>query len=306
MNDKNKGVYFFYHYRKLFLIALFLGGMAGVGITFFITPKYMATAVVYPYNSHTRENLVANPQFGFEIETEQLLQLMSSKSMRDRTIERFKLYDYYEIDTTKASWNSDLTLRYIKDIQFVRSKYLSVVINVIMTDPELAAEVANYQVAEIDKYRTSIFESNRQSDFEYIKSQYEESEKDVSALRDSIYSLRQGEKALLFNFIENLNNENYDPSDFVNDPALEHLIVDYRFAYDRYLALRASYEKMKREINEPIPSVYSIDTAAPSYKKVSPSFILNGLLGAVVLFALIFTLRFAMDKWNDVKASFKN
>lgn len=306
MNDQNKGAYFFYHYRKLFFIAIILGGVAGVGITFLIPPKYMSTAIVYPYNSHTRENLVANPQFGFETETEQLLQLLSSKSMRDRTIEKFKLYDYYEIDTTEASWNSDLTLLYINDIQFMRSKYLSVVINVTMKDPVLAANVANYQVAEMNNYRTSIFESNRKSDFEYIKLQYELSEKDVFELRDSIYAVRKGEKALLFNFIENLNNENYDPSDFVNDAGLERLIVDYRFAYDRYISLKGNYEKLKREINEPIPSVYSIDSATPSYKKVSPSFVLNGVLGAIVLFTLVFTLRFLMDKWNDVKASFKN
>ncbi len=299
MNDQSTGVYFLYRYRKLFFLALLLGGITGAGLTFFISPKYLSTAVVYPYNSHTRDQLVSNPQFGYEIETEQLLQLLSSKSMRDRTIEHFKLYEYYKLDTSLASWNADLTLRYINDITFMRSKYLSVVINVTLKDPELAAAIANYQVDEINRYRASIFEQNRQADFKHVKSQFQESEKEVDRLRDSIYNLKGNKTSLLFNFIENLNNENYDPSVFVDNPQLEHLVVDYRFAYNRFLELRSTYEILKRQLNEPIPSVYSVDVATPSYKKVSPSFIINTLLGAVVF--LPWSLPFVLHSINGSK-----
>ena len=46
--------------------------------------------------------------------------------MRDRTIEKFKLYDYYEEDTTEKAWRSELSIKYIKDVTFFRSKYLSI------------------------------------------------------------------------------------------------------------------------------------------------------------------------------------
>lgn len=301
MNDQQKGVLFLFKYRKLLAMAFVIGGLLGVGITFLIPPKFLSTAIVYPYNAHTRDEMISNPQFGFEFESEQLLQLLHSREMRQRTVHKFKLYDYYELDTTESDWESELSLKYIKDVTFSRSKYLSVVINVTFSDPKLAADVANFQVEEVNRYRTSIFESNRQAEFQSVKGEKEVSEKMVMDLRDSIYAIRSGD-ALLFNFIENLNNENYDPSVFVNDPKLEQLVIDYRFAYDRYMENRTKFEEMKRAISEPIPSVYQIDTAVPSYKKVSPSFTLNALIGAFVLLLLVFTIRYVLDKWAQLRS----
>lgn len=303
MNDQQKGVFFLYSYRKLFAMALLIGGIIGVAVTFLIPPKYMSTAIVYPYNSHTRSEIISNPQFGYEVESEQLLQLLHSKAMRDRTVKKFKLYEYYQLDTAQVGWDAELTLRYVNDVNFSRSQYLSVVINVTLTDPVLAAKIANFQVEEVNRYRASIFETNRQAEFEHVKTEKEESEAQVMRLRDSIYAIKSDD-GLLFNFLENLNNENYDPSEFVNDSELEQLVIDYRFAYDHYLGVRTSYETMKRQLEEPIPSVYQIDEAAPSYKKVSPSFIINGLLGALIFFVLVFAIRYALDKWSEVKTSF--
>lgn len=304
MNDNQKGIYYLYKYRKLFIAALLIGGLSGLGISFVLPKKYMSTAIVYPYNSHTQDQLISNPQFGFEIETEQLLQLLSSKTMRDKTIEEFKLYDYYDLDTTSSSWNAELTLKYVNDIHFMRSKYLSVVINVTMEDPKLAADIANYQVEEVNRYRKEIFESNRKAYFEHVKTEFEKSEKELVALRDSIYGIKGGSHDLLFNFIENLNNENYDASEFVNDPKLETVVIDYRFAHQRNSELRAKFDQVQRDYDKPIPSVYAIDKAMPSFKKVSPSKVVNTLLGAIVFFTVVFTTRYLLDKLKQVKSTF--
>ena len=163
--SQSSGLTYFYKNRKLFGIALVVGAVLGLSLTFFVPKKYLSTAIIYPYNSHTRGDLVVNPQFGFEVETEQLLQLLESKSMRDRTIEKFKLYEYYELDTNSKSWKAELAARYIEDVSFFRSKYLSVVIHATLKDPELAADIANFQVEEINDYRESIFKENREAEF---------------------------------------------------------------------------------------------------------------------------------------------
>lgn len=302
MNDNNKGILFLAKYRKLWLLSIIIGALVGGSMTFTMSPKYMSTAIVYPYNAHTRGELISNPQFGYEVESEQLMQLLHSKSMRDRTIKKFKLYDYYELDTNEKSWNAELTQRYIKDIEFLRSPYLSVVINVTLKDPVLAADVANYQVVEVDRYRASIFKENRETDLEKSKLAMEKSQQELNALRDSIYQVKGGTDNLLFNFMENLDNENYDPSAFINAPDLERLIVDYRFAHSNYVNARNSYEAKKKAMEDPIPSVYKVDVAQPSFKPVSPSFTINILLGAILFFLLTFTVRFILEKWQQVKA----
>jgi len=306
MNDNKNGLHFLFKYRRLWLIAIILGGAFGAGISFFISPKYRSTAIVYPYNSQAREDLVSNPQFGFEFESEQLIQLLGSKTMRDRTINEFKLYDYYKIDTTKKSWNSDLTLRYVNDVNFLRSKYLSVVINVTMKDPVLAADIANFQIDEVDKYRASIFEENRKADLEKSQLEMETMKREVDSLAKLIYAQKGGTDELLFNFLENLNNEDYDPSDFVDSPELEPLIIEYRFTYDHYISARNDFESKKEAIEDPIPSVYKVDRAQPSYLVVSPSIPVNTALGALTLFILVFLLRFILDKWKRLKQETAN
>lgn len=302
MNDNKKGIMFLFKYRKLWILSLIIGAALGGGLTFTMSPKYMSTAIVYPYNSQTREDLISNPQFGYEVESEQLMQLLNSKSMRDRTVREFKLHEYYGIDTNKQSWKSEITRRYVKDVVFLRSKFLSVVINVTMGDPELAANVANFQVEEVDRYRTSIFKENRNAELEKFNVEMLKNSETLNALKDSIYKAKGSEDQLLFNFMENLNNEDYDPSEFVDKPELEPLIVDYKFAYDKYVNSRNQYELKLEAIEGPIPSVYKVDVAQPSYRAVSPSFAINIALGALAFFMIVFAVRYFMDKWHEIKA----
>ena len=297
---QSSGLTYLFRNRKLFALSILVGGILGATLTVFIPKKYLSTAIIYPYNSHTRGDLVANPQFGYEVETEQLLQLMESKSMRDRTIKEFDLYDYYGLDTTQKSWDAELATRYINDVSFFRSKYLSVVINVHMEDPELAAKIANFQVDEVNNYRASIFEENRKSEYDAITSEFEDCGDNLKHLKDSIYALSPG-NGLLYNFMENLNNENYDPSDFVADPRMEDVVDEYVYEMNRFKVLRTKHDQMKTSLEEPLPSVYSIDKAVPSYKKVSPSFTVNAAIGAMLVFFLTLTMRLVIDKWRELR-----
>ena len=98
-----------------------------------------------------------------------------------------------------------------------------------------------------------------------------------------------------------LNNENYDASEFVDDPRLEDLIDQYQFENKRFVDLRNKYNEMKLLMEEPLPSVYSIDKAVPSFRKVSPSLTLNVAIGGVVFFLLVLAIRLIFDKWVALK-----
>jgi len=302
MDNNSTGAHFIFNNRKSLFLAIFIGAVLGLGVTFFIPKNYLSTAIIYPYNSHTQNNIISNPQFGYEVETEQLLQLLESQTMRDRTIEKFKLYDYYDMDTTNPEWKSLLALKYIKDITFFRSKYLSVVINVTTKDPQLSADIANYQVNEVNSYRESIFEENRRNQFNNIKKNHDKSKVKLELLKKTIYDIKGGDEGLLFNFIESLNNENYDSKDFINDPRLENLVEQYIYELDNYKIIRNEQNRMKELINEELPSVYTIDKALPSFKKVSPSMTINAAVGSMAIFLLVLTLKLVLKKWNTLKS----
>jgi uncharacterized protein involved in exopolysaccharide biosynthesis len=305
MKDKSSSLLFLFRNRTFLILSFFIGVFISAGITYFIPKKYMSTAIVYPANSHTRNDIIGNPQFGYETETEQLLQLLESKSMRQRTIYKFDLISYYEIDTTISGWRSRLDLMYIDDVSFFRSKYLSVVINVKTEDPELSAKIANFQIDEVNTYRDAIFEKNRAQELHSVKLKLDESQRKLDSLKDSIYSIRGNSDQLIFNFIENLNNESFDASEFVDNPKLENLIEEYIFELHLLKEFKSSYSKLEYQMNKPIPGIYIIDRAVPSYKKVSPSFLINGILGGFVFLLLSITLLVIRKEFFKLKESEK-
>lgn len=306
MQDKSASLLFVYKQRKFLILTFLIGAVLAVGVTFFIPKKFLSTAIVYPVNSHTKDDIVANPQFGYEIETEQLLQLLQSKNMRQRTIEKFDLISYYEMDTSKKDWSAKLELKYIKDVQFSRTQYLSIVINVTTESPELSANIANFQVKEVNAYRDAVFEKNRLQEFNSVKKDLEKCELKCELLKDSIYKIKGGKNELLFNFIENLNNEDYDASEFVNDSRLEGLIEKYLFETKKLAELQSAFSKLEIQINKPIPEIYTIDQAVPSYKKVSPSYLVNSLIGGFTLLFLSLTIMIVKKEWNVLKVTAEN
>lgn len=306
MQDKSASLLFVYKQRKFLILTFLIGAVLAVGVTFFIPKKFLSTAIVYPVNSHTKDDIVANPQFGYEIETEQLLQLLQSKNMRQRTIEKFDLISYYEMDTSKKDWSAKLELKYIKDVQFSRTQYLSIVINVTTESPELSANIANFQVKEVNAYRNTVFEKNRLQEFNSVKKDLEKCELKCELLKDSIYKIKGGKNELLFNFIENLNNEDYDASEFVNDSRLEGLIEKYLFETKKLAELQSAFSKLEIQINKPIPEIYTIDQAVPSYKKVSPSYLVNSLIGGFTLLFLSLTIMIVKKEWNVLKVTAEN
>lgn len=305
MENNKSALHFLFRNRILLFASLLTGGLLGVGITFFIPKTYLSTAIVYPYSSYTKDNIIANPQFGLELETEQLLQLMESKSMRDRTVKQFKLYKYYQIDTNDISWQSQLALQYVNDVSFERSKYLSVVINVHTKSPKLSAAIANFQVDEVNKYRAEIFEENRVKDLNNTKHQLDVVTNRLNQLRDSIYAIKTDKSELLYTFMENLDNENYDAGVFVDDPRLESIIQRFVLAYRTHHHLTEEFKNKQLQYDTPLPSVYAVDRAHPAYKKASPSFMINGVISALVMLLVSLTLAAIRRKWLEFKAEIK-
>ena len=305
MENNKSALHFLFRNRKLLIVSLLTGGLLGLGITFFIPKTYLSTAIVYPYSANTKDNIIGNPQFGYELETEQLMQLLESKSMRDRTVKHFKLYNYYELDTNEASWESQLTLKYVNDVTFFRSKYLSVVINAQMKDPKLSAAIANFQVDEVNKYRADIFEENRVKELNSTKHQLDMVTLRMDKLSDSIYAIKTDKTELLYNFMENLDNENYDASVFVDDPRLESIIQRYVLAYRTHNHLMEEYKTKQLQYETPLPSVYAVDRANPTYKKASPSFLINGVISALAMLLVSLTLAAVRKKWLEFKAEIK-
>ncbi|MGB6036111.1 MAG: Wzz/FepE/Etk N-terminal domain-containing protein [Cryomorphaceae bacterium] len=128
---------------KLFILVAVLSAIVGVVISLpvFMTPKYKSTAVVYPTNIEV---------YADESETEQLLQFFEASSVRDSVIQKFDLYTVYDIEPDAENSRFYLLEEYRNNVRVSKTKYESVMLEVIAQDPQLAKDMADEVIRQVN------------------------------------------------------------------------------------------------------------------------------------------------------------
>lgn len=117
-------------WKQLAIIALVAAVLAAVfSSPIFIEPKYKSVAVLYP------ANIIP---MGTETPTEQMLQVLESDAIMEALSEEFGLYGHYGIDSSKVGHRAKLRDEFEENVNFEKTKYESVVLEVLDVDPKLA------------------------------------------------------------------------------------------------------------------------------------------------------------------------
>jgi len=96
---------FIWRKRKIIMILTGVAFVASIIISIFLTPLYKSTAIVFPTATSTvsfseqRNAKASSMDFGEEEQAEQLLQILQSSRIRNRIVERFDLFNHYDIVT---------------------------------------------------------------------------------------------------------------------------------------------------------------------------------------------------------------
>jgi hypothetical protein len=100
----------------------------------FITPLYKSFAVVYPSNisAYADESL-----------SEQMIQVLQSKDIRDSLLVKFDLPRHYGIDRNYEYYTSTLLWEYSKNVKISKTPYDAVTIEVWDKDPKIACDMVN-------------------------------------------------------------------------------------------------------------------------------------------------------------------
>lgn len=116
----------------------------------FIAPKYTSEAIVYPANLGG---------YSGETRLEQMQQYLESNAIRDSIIFKYNLYDEYEIDSSKRTSKNQMIKTYAEHISVDETKFESISITAISTDPKKARDI----VAEIlDQLNKTIRRTERE------------------------------------------------------------------------------------------------------------------------------------------------
>jgi hypothetical protein len=100
----------------------------------FITPLFKSFAVLYPSNisAYADESL-----------SEQMIQVLQSKDIRDSVVAKFDLPRHYGIDPGYVYYTSTLLWEYSQNVKISKTPYGAVIIEVWDKDPKVACDMVN-------------------------------------------------------------------------------------------------------------------------------------------------------------------
>jgi len=262
----------------------------------FITPKFESTVIMFPTstasisksllakNNPSKEDLLS---FGEEEQAEQLIQILNSDEIRGKIVERYNLMTHYEIDTTDQYKQTKLFKEYENNITYKRTEFQSVRIDVLDTDPQMAADMANDIAALVDSVKNRMQKDRAIKAMTIAEAEYLEMKGYVKELEDSLNTMRE----MGVNDYESMSerfNEYYAKAILEgNTRAAEKLaeqlkvLSTYGGAYvsirdmlehekEQLSHLRAKYQEAKVDAEQTLPHKFIVNSAFPAEKKSYP------------------------------------
>ena len=124
---------------------------------------YESTVVMFATSQHSlgeqffeetkKNDLLA---YGETEDAERLLQILNSHRIRNRIIEKYDLYTHYNIDPSEPGAKTDMALTYGSNVSANLTRFGSIRVQVLDTDPELARDMANDMAFLVDSVANSM------------------------------------------------------------------------------------------------------------------------------------------------------
>ena len=239
------------------LITIFLLSFLGAAIfssPIFIKPKFKSFARVYPTNLK---------KYSEESPTEQMIQILESDAIRDTLCFRFNLDTLYDIESDQPYYKDLLYKEYSDHVQFKKTKYESVEIEVLSRNPQVSYDMVksiidlyNIQVKKLqdEKLVEAVNTVKEMMDQKKIEMDTLESELNILRREFGILDYASQVKNLSKEYYKLLARSNVDPNKIAKVKAeLDNLKlkgVEYENLSGRLWSARDSYNSFKLQFEE--------------------------------------------------------
>lgn len=199
LNSENL-ILFFYKWRKpLFVIATLAIVISSV-VSLFIQDKYQSKVVLFPTTTSSISKALLSEhntnkedilKFGEDEEVEQMLQILHSDEIRNKIIEKYDLANHYGIDKNAKFRKTKLQKEYESNVNFSKTKFMSVEISVLDYSADTASFIANDISAYIDTVKNRMRREIAVQAFLIVEKRYNDQKKYINNLEDSLTVLRK-------------------------------------------------------------------------------------------------------------------
>ena len=198
INSKST-IFFMKKWRHVLLITTVLAIISSSLFSLFIADKYESSVVLFPSTTTSISRALLNSEnykekdyleFGEEEEAEQLIQILRSDEIRSHIIRKFDLMNHYNIDQENEFKRTQLFNAYESNIDFYRTKFMSVKIEVLDEDPQYAADIANEIALMIDSVRNKMLKKVAKQAFKIVAKEYHTLQGEIKAIEDTLNQIR--------------------------------------------------------------------------------------------------------------------
>ena len=311
---------FIWNKRKLIILITAVAAIAAVIYSLVLKEKYKSTVTVYPAMSNTvaftdevhAEQSAA--QFGEEEQAEQMIQILKSAEIRNTIISKYKLMEHYRIDTSSKIKYTALNKTYEENVSFSRTKYGSVLIQVMDENPQMAADMANDIANLFDNAKNRMINERSSEALSVAENERNKLRDEITSIVDTLAKLNKmgvvdketrptlitalanakdgGTKSLIQNKIEATDKYGSIYSNYENK--LEWMNI-------RLSTKDAVYEQLKSDANSTFSHKFTVEKASAAEKKAYPIRWLIVVVSTISAFLFAIILLLVFEKLKELK-----
>jgi tyrosine-protein kinase Etk/Wzc len=311
---------FIWKKRKTIMLFTGIASVAALVIAMLMKPLFLSTAIVFPAAtssvsfSEQRNAKASSMDFGEEEQAEQLVQILQSSRIREKVINQFGLMKHYGIDSTDVNKNFKMMKEYEGHINFIRTRYGSIQIDVLDEKPELAAEIANKIVDLIDTVKNSMITERTMPAFEVNKRKRDLLDQDLKTILVQLDSLAEkgvisieGRTNLYTAFVEAKSAQDRE---FLKKQIDVNLLYGARFdgleqmRDEKIVKLEKfldSYEQAESDAYANFTHKFIVERAVVADKKDKPKRLIIVLLAMMGTFVFMVFLLLINEKFQKLK-----
>jgi len=294
--DSSNFLVFLIKWRKQLIGVGVAAAIISAAASFMITPKYLATVIFFPAENSSLSKAVMTldvgakndiSTFGEEEQAEAMLQILNSDKIKWKIWGKYDLMNHYEIDPEDKFAKTQLGQTWESNVNYKRTEFNSIRIDVLDTDPKLAADIANDIAALVDSTKNEMLRERAGQALAVIEQEYHDLTGYMQQLDDSLTTLRRKGVQEYDKQIEQITKVYYEAIAANKQSVVKELetqldtLAKYGSAYksmtenleflrERFVLLRGKYDEVKVDANQNITHKFVVNKAQPQEKKAYP------------------------------------
>ena len=225
--------------------------------------------------------------YGETEDAERLLQILNSHRIRDRVIEKYDLYNHYGIDPEEVGSKAAIHLKYGECVHSNLTRFGSIEVRVLDTDPVQAKDMANDMAFLADSVANAMRNDRAAEAYALAQNTLQSTQQQIVALEDSlavlqasgIYDFESQVASLSSAYGRAMAEGNFKAASIlkqdlesISEMANDHnnLSSLLEGAYERSDLLAKSLDMMRVDAESQMPSSFVVDYADVADKKAKP------------------------------------